>query len=73
MRLLALAILVAACSSDEDRERKQTECDKIAADIRAAAVASGVPPTGACNNPTTPQFGDACAALQRCNAEVDAM
>jgi hypothetical protein len=70
---LALGLLGMACSSsDEEKEQKQKECDAIAAEIRTAATARGMPTQGACNAGVA-DFATACAKLQECNEEVNRM
>ncbi len=73
MRRLVLVLLV-ACSNDDEIRDKQAECDGIAADIRAKATSYGIPPQGACNNPSPTiqqNLASACAALTRCNADLE--
>jgi len=72
---LALVSLIALanCSSDDDeRAKKQKECDDIAADIRDKAVnVYGQPAQGACTNPALkPAFDTACARHDQCEKEL---
>lgn len=72
--LMAVAA-IASCSNDEDRAKKQAECDNIAADIREKATTQyNQPAEGACNNPALkPQFDKACASLAKCQEELTDM
>lgn len=71
-RWAAILVALAACSNDDEREKKQAECDDIAADIREkATTVYGQPAEGACNNPALkPAFDRACAALSQCQKEL---
>lgn len=60
-------VLLWACSSG----RSKADCEKIAADIRRAADARGLPSQGVCNNQGAPEFREACEALRKCNEEAD--
>ena len=66
-----LLALSSACSNE--KAEKERECEDIAAEIRKAADARGIPQQGVCNstNPTIQKdFADACARLKRCNEEA---
>ena len=74
MRRAALfMVLLMACASNEERERKQQECDAMAEDIREAARARGLESERLCNNPDAPELGKACARLAQCNQELEEM
>ena len=60
------AIVFAAFKADA-----QSKADTVAQDIRNAATARGIPTTGACNNPSAPEFANACATLRDNNDKVD--
>lgn len=66
--LLALT----ACSNDDERKKKEQECDSIAADIREKATTQyNQPAEGACSNPALkPFFDKACASLAKCQDEL---
>lgn len=51
----------------------QSKADKVAADIRAAATARGIPSQGACNStaPSAADLKNACATLKDNNSKVD--
>ncbi len=72
LRLLALlalgAALLSACASGSGNS--QSDCDKIAAEIRDAANKRGVSSVGICSstNPAIQKdFASACAQLKACN------
>lgn len=70
--LLSVLSVFSACAS-EDCDETQTECDKIAADIRQGAALRGIPSQGICsssNARTQRDFGSACAKLRDCNDRV---
>ena len=63
---LVSAIVFAAFKSDA-----QSKADTVANDIRNAARVRGIPTTGACNNPSAPEFANACQTLRDNNDKVD--
>jgi hypothetical protein len=67
---LLFGLCIAACADDE-REKKQAECDQIAAEISAHATTKGEPTTAACNNPALPEVKPACDRLAKCNSDAD--
>lgn len=63
---LVSAIVFAAFKADA-----QSKAETVAADIRNAAAARGIPAQGACNNPNAPEFAGACQTLKDNNSKVD--
>lgn len=67
-------VVLALCAACSSSKRTEADCQKIADDIRTAAVQSNIPTQGICTN-TTPavveRFGKACADLKACNDEVN--
>jgi len=63
---LVSAIVFAAFKADA-----QSKADSVANDIRRAADARGISRTGACFNPSAPEFTDACNTLRDNNDKVD--
>lgn len=70
-RALLLVALAVACN--DDRERKEADCDRIEEQIRKAALTRKPPLVveGVCSNASAPEFAAACDALKKCKAEVD--
>jgi hypothetical protein len=63
---LVSAIVFAAFKADA-----QSKADTVANDIRTAARARGLEVQGVCNNPSAPEFGNACKTLRDNNSKVD--
>ncbi|MBX3200241.1 MAG: hypothetical protein KF894_19045 [Labilithrix sp.] len=69
--LIVLALLLAACGGDE-RNDDGRDCDPIAADIRKAAFARGLPIQGICSNQdpeVQKDFKQACDDLKKCTGD----
>lgn len=70
LRYAVLAIALVSCSDDSTT---QEECDRIADEIRDAALRRNLEPRGVCNLKTPDveaAFKNACDSLRDCNARV---
>jgi hypothetical protein len=70
LSLVLVASLAGACSSTEEEEAKQRECDQIAEQIREAARARGLRSEGLCDKTKAPELAADCTRLSECNRQL---
>jgi hypothetical protein len=66
-RVIAICVPLATSSCSGGSGQTQADCDKLATEIRNAAVQRNIPAQGACER-NIPDLAQACADLAACNA-----